>query len=56
MFVNNENHGSSIEYFENGQVKASGQYLKGEKDGKWTSYDETGKVTGVQTFSKGKQK
>lgn len=38
-------------YFPNGKVKEIGSYLRGEKEGEWKKYNETGVVT-ITTFYK----
>jgi antitoxin component YwqK of YwqJK toxin-antitoxin module len=41
-------------YFEDGKKNFEGSYnMSGQKDGTWTWYDETGKITATQVFRNG---
>lgn len=54
--VNNIQNGTSTEYYENGQIKQTGQYKAGEKSGKWLAYDEAGNLIKTVNYDKGKAK
>ncbi len=44
-FVNGRRQGKHVLYFEDGRVKASGEYHDGAPHGTWTETDENGKTT-----------
>ena len=61
--------GTFINYWENGKIKTTGQYVQNSsgdwtslksrdlcsvKDGKWTAYNESGKVISTILYDKGK--
>lgn len=52
-FVKNQYEGESFEYYDTGIVKVSGQYVHGEKNGKWQKFDATGKLAGTETYKNG---
>lgn len=47
--------GKFEEFFENGQLKVSGQYKNKKRTGEWKSYYKTGELSSVHTYSKGKK-
>jgi len=48
--------GEYKEYFESGKLKIEGSYVNGEKDGKWTEFDENGGILKTSKFIKGVEK
>lgn len=52
-YVNDTLHGPFNFYFPNGQLKVSGQNNNGLFDGKWTYYNNQGKIIGEGEFSMG---
>ena len=52
-YMGNLLSGESREYYRNGKVKLSGKYLKGQKAGVWTEYNELGKAEKVVRFKDG---
>lgn len=49
-----EFHGEFRSYYENGNLKDSGKFVVGSRDGEWTCSDETGEHRVVATFLDGK--
>ena len=47
-------NGHQIEYHENGQVKAEGEYVEGHRNGKWMLYHENGKIESEGEYKNGK--
>ena len=45
--------GPYIEHFPNGKQKVTGQYVAGRKSGKWTTFDESGKVLETAVYKDG---
>ena len=52
-YVNNLLSGEAKEFYPGGNVKVSGKYLDGLKDGAWTNYNEMGKVEKVIKYKGG---
>ncbi|CAN5883600.1 hypothetical protein BH11BAC4_BH11BAC4_00110 [soil metagenome] len=48
--------GISNEYYENGNLKATGVYRKGFRFGKWTNYTEDGRYVSTDEYNKDGQK
>lgn len=42
-------------YYENGRPRTEGQYIDGHEDGKWTFFDERGKVSEVRVYKDGNE-
>lgn len=55
FYINNIAEGAFKVFFSNGQLKENGLYKNGLKVGKWTEYDESGKLIRETRFKKGKQ-
>ena len=49
-------HGYYKEYYPDKSYKTTGNFVDGEKKGKWVSYDEDGKVKSETNFVDGKEK
>lgn len=52
-YVDNVLSGESKEFFRNGNLKLSGIYREGLKDGSWTEFNELGKVQRVTKYKAG---
>lgn len=48
-------HGLSISYYENTQLKDSGNFINGEKQGEWTSWYKNGKIESKGRYDNGLQ-
>ena len=48
--------GKWVENNEDGTLKLDGTYVAGEKDGKWTEHDASGKPVKVTKYVKGVEK
>jgi antitoxin component YwqK of YwqJK toxin-antitoxin module len=48
--VNNTIEGSTKTNYVDGTIHYEGSYIHGLKDGKWTTYDEYGKVSKVELY------
>jgi antitoxin component YwqK of YwqJK toxin-antitoxin module len=55
FYIDNVADGEFKLFFSNGQLKENGVYQNGLKVGKWTVYDEKGKIIRETRFKKGKQ-
>ena len=47
--------GKHVVYYENGNVKAQGNYLNNRREGEWLFFYDNGKVALKKNFSKGEQ-
>jgi antitoxin component YwqK of YwqJK toxin-antitoxin module len=50
VLVDGEIEGMTRQYYEDGTEQFEGAYAHGLKEGKWTSYDEQGKILKVETY------
>ncbi|MEP7254842.1 MAG: hypothetical protein ABI666_03645 [Ferruginibacter sp.] len=48
-------HGAAIFYYENGNIKSSGDYVHGLKTGQWKIFNEKGKLVSTDTYNKNGQ-
>ena len=51
--VEDDRHGAYVSYYPNGQKKEEGRYQNNKKHGKWTRYDDQGKVVDEAEFVDG---
>ena len=42
-------------YFENGNIQQEGFFKEGKLDGKWISFDETGKIKAIAEYTNGQK-
>ena len=47
--------GKHVVYYQNGKVKAQGNYVNNKREGEWLFYYENGKIALKKNFSKGEQ-
>jgi uncharacterized protein len=49
-YLDNDLSGDYKEFYRNGKIKITGKYVRGQKDGPWTEFDETGKSVKITKF------
>jgi len=50
MYNNGQNHGYSMVWYPNGNVRYFGDYKAGKKTGEWTFYKESGEVLKLEEY------